>query len=201
MMKKRQKTKNNHQAEWLQLTCWGKKWQMESHAWVRLWEMCSGILRRQKKTSKSPQNKVLSAHLPQMPTRSTETLVNAPPSVFSRGNADRKRSWTLSDHPAYFHPSSKATTEEKRWPQKMGSVTGCSPDIIRSVRSLFSFIATEKKKPNKQKKKPDKTFSTCLLLKKMKCTILKWHFVYRIYTLLAHGHSKLDLFSFRGFKW
>lgn len=57
MMKKRPKTKNNHQmqvdrvkAEWLQLMSWGKKQcQMESHAWVRLWEMCSGILQRQKK--------------------------------------------------------------------------------------------------------------------------------------------------------
>lgn len=71
-------------------------------------------------------------------------------SVFSGENADWERSWMLWAHPAYFQPSSKTTTEEKRWPQKMGSVTGCSPVIVPTVRSLFFLIAAEKKQQKKK---------------------------------------------------
>lgn len=119
-------------------------------------------------------------------------------SDFTSENTDWKRSWMLSDHLAYFQPSSKATTEE----EAVTPENGIGYRVFSCYRTRCEIIILSHRCWKKQKTKRYKAVSTRLFFfKKMKCTILKWHFIYRIYTLLAHGHTKLDLFTFRGFKW
>lgn len=154
-----------------------------------------------KKTKKSTKQGPISPLFADADLLCGDTLENTT-SDFSSENTDWKRSWMLSDHLTYFQPSSKATTEE----EAVTPENGIGYRVFSCYRTRCEIIILSHRcwKKTKQNKKWYEAVSTRLFfffLKKMKCTILKWHFMYRIYTLLAHGHTKLDLFTFRGFKW
>lgn len=195
MKKKKTKAKQPPDASWS-----NEVWRISTHLLrkkmpngVSCLSPARGNLFQDSSETKKPQKKTKQGpitHFQHTPTRHEKTTLKVPP-LFSPVKTRAGREAECCQTTLHiFSLQVKRQLKRNADPQKeIGLVAVCSPVIVHAERWLFFLIAPERKKPR------------LFFFKKMKRTILKLHFMYNMYTVLAHDHSKLDLFSFTGFKW